>query len=55
MSDKPYRLARFGEQEDALDAIRKLEQKLSEEYGSTVALVAYAEAEQEDGKQAGKR
>ncbi|MGO4537084.1 hypothetical protein [Paenibacillus sp. 2TAB19] len=55
MSEKPYQLARFGEQADALDSIRKLEQKLSEDYGSTVALVAYAEADHSDGKrQAGE-
>ncbi|MDQ0061110.1 hypothetical protein [Paenibacillus harenae] len=50
MSSKPYEVARIGEQGDALDAIRQLEQKLSEEYGSTVALVAYAEAKHEEDK-----
>lgn len=50
MSDKSYELAQLGEQGDALDSIRKLEQKLSEDYGRAVALVAYAEQQDDEQK-----
>ncbi|MDQ8735894.1 hypothetical protein [Paenibacillus sp. LHD-38] len=38
---KDYRIAELGGQGDALDAIRKLEQQLTETYGTDVALIAY--------------
>lgn len=49
--DKDYRIAELSSQGDALDAIRKLEQQLSETYGSEVALIAYAAEEHEDDPQ----
>lgn len=49
MMDKEFRIAELSSQNDALDAIRKLEQQLTEAYGSDVALIAYtAETEDEE-------
>jgi hypothetical protein len=48
MMDKDYRIAELNSQSDALDAIRKLEQQLTEAYGSDVALIAYAADHEED-------
>lgn len=48
MMDKNFRIAELSSQSDALDAIRKLEQKLSEQYGSEVALIAYSAEQEED-------
>jgi hypothetical protein len=48
MMDKDYHLAELNNQSDALDAIRKLEQQLTEAYGSEVALIAYAADNEED-------
>ncbi|NIK76139.1 hypothetical protein FHS15_001246 [Paenibacillus castaneae] len=42
MKDKDFRIAELSDTKDALDAIRKLEQQLSQQYGSEVALIAYA-------------
>lgn len=47
MMDKDYHIAELNSQGDALDAIRKLEQQLTEVYGKEVALIAYA-ADSED-------
>ncbi|CAM4001162.1 hypothetical protein L1N85_14555 [Paenibacillus alkaliterrae] len=46
--DKDFRIAELGGQPDGLDAIRRLEQQLTQQYGSDVALIAYtAETEEE--------
>lgn len=51
MTDKDYRIAELSSQEEALDAIRKLEQQLTEAYGSDIALIAYtAENEEESSR-----
>jgi len=42
MTDQHYEIADFKNEADALEDIRKLEQKLSERYGSDVVLIAYA-------------
>lgn len=46
--DKEFRITELSSQTDALDAIRKLEQQLSEQYGSDVALIAYTAEQEED-------
>ena len=48
MMDKSFRLAELGDQPDALQAIRRLEEQLSEESGTEIALVAYATDEEEE-------
>ena len=40
MMEKEFHIAELSSQTDTLDAIRKLEQQLSEQYGSDVALIA---------------
>ncbi|WP_171056164.1 hypothetical protein [Paenibacillus sinopodophylli] len=50
MIDKDYRIAELSGQNDALDAIRKLEQQLTTVCGTEVALIAYA-AELEDDRE----
>ncbi|MCA0758050.1 hypothetical protein KP806_23610 [Paenibacillus sp. N4] len=45
---KDFRLAELNGQPDALDAIRRLEEQLTEQYGSEVALVAYSEDKEEN-------
>lgn len=40
--DKNFRLAELEGQPDALNAIRHLEERLSEQSGSDIALIAYA-------------
>lgn len=50
MMDRDYRLAELGGQSDALDAIRKLEQQLTDAYGTDVALIAYAAEHEEETK-----
>lgn len=46
--DKDFRIAELSTQTDALDAIHKLEQQLSKQYGSDVVLVAYSAEQEED-------
>ncbi|WP_179090179.1 hypothetical protein MHI37_08085 [Paenibacillus sp. FSL H8-0548] len=46
--DKDYRIAELSSQSDALDAIRRLEEQLTEAYGTDVALIAYAADQTED-------
>jgi hypothetical protein len=48
MMDKDYRIAELGNQADTLEAIRKLEEQLTEAYGADVALIAYAADQSED-------
>jgi len=48
MMDKDYRIAELNGHSDALDAIRKLEQQLTDSYGSEVALIAYAADHEKD-------
>jgi hypothetical protein len=48
MTDKSFRLAELDSQPDALQAIRRLEEQLSEESGTAIALVAYASDEEEE-------
>ncbi|WP_419872015.1 hypothetical protein [Candidatus Pristimantibacillus sp. PTI5] len=50
MMDKDYRIAELGGQSDALDAIRKLEQQLTDAYGTDVALIAYAADHDDESK-----
>lgn len=47
MKDKDFRIAELSHTTEALEAIRKLEQQLSQQYGTEVALIAYtAETEE---------
>ncbi|MUT67123.1 hypothetical protein [Paenibacillus sp. NEAU-GSW1] len=48
MTDSYYKIAELGDRNEALESIRKLEQKLTEEIGTTISLVAY---ENEDDEQ----
>lgn len=50
MIDKDFRIAELNSQTDALDAIRKLEQQLSNQYGSDIALIAYAIENEDENK-----
>lgn len=46
--NKDFRLAELEGQADALDAIRRLEEQLTEQCGSEVALVAYSAEKEEN-------
>ncbi|MGM0880136.1 MAG: hypothetical protein ACQEXQ_03740 [Bacillota bacterium] len=48
MMDKDFRIAELSSETDALDAIHKLEQQLSKQYGSDVVLIAYSAEQEED-------
>lgn len=48
MMDKDYQIAELSSQAAALDAIRRLEEQLTEAYGAEIALIAYAADESED-------
>lgn len=48
MMDRSFRLAELDGQPDALQAIRRLEERLSEESGTEIALIAYASDEDEE-------
>lgn len=48
--DKDFRIAELSQQTDALEAIRRLEQQLTQQYGSDVALIAYT-AETEEAEE----
>ncbi|MFF2091016.1 hypothetical protein [Paenibacillus sp. NPDC058174] len=41
MLDSSFKIAELGDRADALEAIRKLEQKLTEQIGSPISLIAY--------------
>ena len=47
MFNNNYKLAELSDQSDALEAIRQLEQKLSEQIGSPISLVAF-ETQEDD-------
>lgn len=51
MLDRSFRVAELSDQPDALEAIRKLEKQLTEQQGSTVAIVAYATDEGHEDEQ----
>ncbi|GBG06834.1 hypothetical protein PAT3040_01373 [Paenibacillus agaridevorans] len=46
--DNQYHVAELRHQEDALDAIRQLENRLSKQNGSQIALVAYSAGEKKE-------
>ncbi|MDQ6423019.1 hypothetical protein RB620_26680 [Paenibacillus sp. LHD-117] len=48
--DNRYRLAELRDQPDALEAIQRLEEQLSERSGSDIALVAYAAEQDQNGQ-----
>jgi hypothetical protein len=46
--DNRYQVAELGQHEDVLEAIRRLENRLSEQNGKAIALVAYSAEQPED-------
>ncbi|MGO4109312.1 hypothetical protein [Paenibacillus sp. YAF4_2] len=47
MTETYFKLAELGSHVDALEEIRHLEQKLTDQFGSTISLIAY-EAEEDN-------